>query len=290
MTVRADTSRPGSTTVARSPASATRVGRRLLLRLGQRWLTFAVAVLCWEALARLAASSYFPPPTGIAAEIHRLWLSGPASHAFLTERAVGNIGASLARALGGWVIAATIGIALGVALGRSKRALDYAHPLLEFGRVLPPPALVPVFLVLFGIGTPMQLALIVFGVVWPVLLNAKDGARFVEPTYADTARVFQVPPLRWMLRIVLPAAGPKIFAGLRVSLSIALILMVISEMVGSLNGVGREIMVASRSFEYTGMWAGIVLLGVLGYILNAALLATENQVLSWHRGARQLDE
>lgn len=279
-----ETAGPGAPT----PGSRLRrMGRAVLRGFLRRWLVLIAGVLCWEALARVVGNLFFPPPSEIAATMHHLWFSGPAGHLFLTAPAVDDIGHSLARTMAGWGIAGAAGVTLGLALGRSRRLLDYAHPLLEFGRVIPPPALVPVFLVLFGIGTTMQVATIAFGVVWPVLLNTVDGARHVEAGQLETARAFQVPPLRRLVRIVLPAASPKIFAGLRVSLSIALILMVISEMVGSTNGIGLALITAQRGFEFTAMWAGIVLLGILGYLLNAALLGVENRALRWHRGARR---
>jgi ABC-type nitrate/sulfonate/bicarbonate transport system permease component len=132
----------------------------------------------------------------------------------------------------------------------------------------------------------MQLGVIVFGVVWPILLNSIDGARSVQTTQVETARAFRVSRRRWLLGVVLPAASPKIFAGLRISLALALILMVISELVGTSHGLGRALIDASAMFDIPEMWAVVVLLGILGYLLNALLLATERMALGWHRGAR----
>ncbi|GAA4242093.1 ABC transporter permease [Actinomadura meridiana] len=95
-----------------------------------------------------------------------------------------------------------------------------------------------------------------------------------------------VPPVT--LVIVLPAAAPKVFAGLRVALSFALILMVVSELVGSTSGIGSELIGAQRTFELPRMWAGIVMLGILGFLFNAAFVLLERRLLSWHAGARRL--
>jgi ABC-type nitrate/sulfonate/bicarbonate transport system permease component len=250
----------------------------------QRWAAFALLVVVWELAARTAGSTFFPPPSQIAVALWETWFGGPWTRLFLSDLAVANLLPSLARVLGGWAVAVLVGVVVGVALGRSAVALDYVGPLLAFARAIPPPALVPVFLVLFELGTPMQLATIVFGVLWPILLNSIDGARSVHPVQADTARSFRIPRAQWILGVVLPAALPKIFAGMRVSLSLALILMVISELVGATNGIGFQLALAQRSFDFVTMWAAVVLLGALGYLLNTVLLAGERRVLRWQPG------
>jgi ABC-type nitrate/sulfonate/bicarbonate transport system permease component len=99
----------------------------------------------------------------------------------------------------------------------------------------------------------------------------------------ETARVLHLRPMQWWLRVVLPAAMPKVMAGLRVSLSLALILMVISELVGATNGLGFQLALAQRRFDFVTMWTVVVLLGVLGYAFNAGLVAVESRVLRWQR-------
>ena len=144
------------------------------------------------------------------------------------------------------------------------------------------------FIVLFELGTPMQLATIIFGVIWPILLNTIDGAHTLDETVVETTRSMRLSTPRFLATVVFPAALPKIFAGLRVSLSLALILMVISELVGGNDGIGRQMLIAQGNFDHTGMWAGIVLLGILGYVLNALLLAVQNRVIGWHTRSKSL--
>jgi ABC-type nitrate/sulfonate/bicarbonate transport system permease component len=110
----------------------------------------------------------------------------------------------------------------------------------------------------------------------------------VDPLQAETARAFRLPLGARITKLIVPATLPKFFAGLRISVSLALVLMVISELVGSSNGIGYQMNNASSDYDLTGMWAGIVLLGILGYALNAAVLGIEHHVLAWHRGAHQL--
>lgn len=252
---------------------------KVLIRL---WVIPLVLVL-WELAARALADTDFPPPTTIIARMHALWFSGPAGRLFLTEDAVGNLLPSLGRMFGGWVLAAVIGVLLGTTLGRSRTATDYVDPLMEFGRSIPPPLLLPVFVLLFKVELTTQLATIVFGVIWPVLLNSVDGARSVDRGYTETATVFGLTRAQRLRLVVLPAAAPKIFAGLRLSLSLALILMVITELIGGSNGIGYQLLQAQRSFDGAGVWAAIALLGVLGYLVNSLFVLAERRVLVWHR-------
>jgi ABC-type nitrate/sulfonate/bicarbonate transport system permease component len=266
-----------------------RTARRRPSRVGgfvQQWAVFAVLVAVWELAARAGGSPFFPPPSTIAVKLWTAWFAGPPSHLFLSELGVQNLLPSLARTLGSWAIAVVLGVALGIALGRSAVARDYVGPLFAFFRAIPPPVLAPVFLLLFSLGTPMQVATIVFGVIWPIILNSTDGARTIDPTQYETARSFRLPRGRWVFGVVLPAALPKIFAGLRVSLSLALILMVISELLGATEGIGFQLSVAKGTFDFPGMWAIVVLLGILGYLFNTILLAVERRVLRWQPGRK----
>ncbi|HEX6472921.1 MAG TPA: ABC transporter permease [Streptosporangiaceae bacterium] len=252
--------------------------------LSRIWLIIGLGAL-WQILARAADNPYFPPPSKIFPIVHDLWFSGPAGHLFLTSKAGDDFTPSLTHIFAGWIIASAVGIVIGVALGRSRAASEFLNPLLEFGRAIPPPTLIPFFIIVFHITDSMFIAVIVFGVIWPVLLNTIDGARTVDSLQLDTAKVFGISGWQRLWRVILPAAAPKIFAGLRVSLSLALILMVISELVGATAGIGDHLVNAQRSFELPQMWAGIVLLGILGLLFNGVFVLVERRVLAWHRGA-----
>ncbi|MDR8410715.1 ABC transporter permease subunit [Nonomuraea sp. 3-1Str] len=252
--------------------------------LSRLWFVPAVIVV-WEIVTRMIGDTDFPPPSAIVLRMQEMWFSGPASRLFLTDDAIANIVPSLQRMFGGWLLAAVIGITVGVVLGRSRVAADYFDPLFEFGRAIPPPLLLPLFLVLFHAGLQMHLATIVFGVIWPVLLNSIDGARAVDRTYTETGVVFGLSRAQRLRVIVIPAASPKIFAGLRLSLSLALILMVISELFGSTDGIGYQLLQAQRGFDTPAVWATIALLGLLGYLANALFVLMEHRVLVWHRQA-----
>lgn len=251
-----------------------------------RWLWRCAVLLAgaggWQLWASAAGSSFFPPPSAIVTRMYHLWFSGPAAHLFLTPDATGNIFPSLGRVLAGLAIAAAIGMPLGIALGRSPVATSYLNPLLQFARSLPVVTMAPVFIVLFKIGNEMEIATIAFGTVWPILLNTIDGAATVDPVQLETGQAFQLSAWQRLAWVIVPAALPKVFAGFRLSLSLSLILMVFAELVGSSNGIGYEMSNASNSFDMTFLWSTIVLLGILGYLLNALLGGAERLVLAWH--------
>ncbi|GGK75230.1 nitrate ABC transporter permease [Planomonospora parontospora subsp. parontospora] len=246
-----------------------------------------VALLGWELAARLAGAVYFPPPSAILVRLHELWFSGPLGRLFLTQEAVDHLLPSLGRLLLGWAAACAVAVVAGVALGRSASAYDCVNPLIHFFRSIPPPLLIPIAMTLTGVGTPLQLAAIVFGVVWPVLINTLDGARHVDRAYLETCEVFGVSRTAQLLRVILPAMAPKVFAGLRISVALALIMMIISEYVGSTEGIGYHMLVAQSQVDIASMWTAIVLLGVLGFVLNSLFLRVERRVLAWHRSARR---
>ena len=243
----------------------------LLKGTAQRWVVFVVAVALWELATRAADDVFFPPPTTIAEAAGQIWFSP-----LFGEHVVPGVG----RMLLGWALSGVIGVALGILLGRSRTAMAYLGPTFNLMRSIPPPLLVPFFAATIGV-TSMQLPTIVFGAVWPVLLNTVDGARAVDDTKVDTARAFRLSGPQWLLGVVLPSALPKVFAGLRLSLSISLILMVVSELVGSINGIGNQLVQAQRDYDLPTMWAWIVLLGVLGYLFNTLLLLAELRALAW---------
>ncbi|MFE3450684.1 ABC transporter permease [Nonomuraea sp. NPDC059194] len=247
------------------------------------WLLPPLIVIVWEVATRAMGHAYFPSPSTIVVKMRELWFTGTASTLWLNDDALEHIPSSLGRLLLGWVVAAVVGIALGLALGRSPVLFRFVDPIIQFGRALPPPALLPLFLALFSTGPRMQIITIAFGIVWPVLFNACDGARYVDPLQLETAKVFAMSRAARVRRIILPAAMPKIFAGLRLSLSLALILMVISELIGSTDGIGYQLRDSQRAFDIPGVWASIALLGILGFTLNWLFMLVERRALAWHR-------
>jgi ABC-type nitrate/sulfonate/bicarbonate transport system permease component len=232
----------------------------------------------WQLWAASAHSVKFPRPTTIAVEFRKLWLFADFDK---------HVVPSLERIGLGFSIAVVLGVAFGVPLGLSRWARKAAMPHIEVWRAMPPPALLPISIVLLhSIGNTQKVAFIAFFCLFPVLLNTIDGVNGVDPTLHDTTRVYGIQQRDRLWRVMLPAASPQIFAGMRISLSLALILMVISEMVASTNGIGYFVLQSQRTFAIPEMWSGIFLLGILGYVFNAGFMLIERRTLRWHRGAR----
>ncbi|MFC4562156.1 ABC transporter permease [Nocardiopsis mangrovi] len=225
-----------------------------------------------------AENFYFPPLGEILGFFVDLWVF---------DRVGSDLAPSLVRMLAGYAASIVLGVGAGLLLGLSRILRTAAEPVVEFLRALPAPALIPFALLLFGAGDGSKVFVIVLGAVWPILLNTIEGVRGVDAQQTDMARSYQIPFSARVLHIILPAASPRIFAGMRTSLAIAIILMVISEMVASSNGLGYFVLESQRSFAIPEMWTGIILLGVLGYILNWLFLLVERRALFWYRGLKQ---
>ena len=243
------------------------------------WL-FVVLFLVWWFWSAGSKSLYFPPLSQILKSVWDQWVTGPARV---------ELGTSLEHLIVGYAIAALVGIGAGALLWSLRYLRDATSPYLYFLYVLPAPVLVPAAMTLFGIGFTMKVVLIAFAAVWPTLLNTLDGMSGVDQVKLDTARVLGVSPAGRVFRVVLPAAAPQIVAGLRNSLQVAIILMVVSEWEASTDGIGYYLVNAQQSFDYVGMWSGIIVLAIIGTIANLLFVAAENRALHWHYGARAVE-
>jgi len=181
----------------------------------------------------------------------------------------------------GFVSAALIGIAAGALIGLSRNLREYVEPTLELIRPLPASAVIPVFVLLIGLNERMIISVIAFASLWPVLLGTVHGFKTVEPRLIEVSRLLHLSPLALILKIALPSAMPDIFAGLRLALTISLILAVVTEMLSGMPGLGHNIIMAARSFRSADLYAGIIVLGAIGYLTNIALERLERHVLRW---------
>lgn len=240
-------------------------------------LPTALIVTWWFASAG-SQNFYFPPLRTIVETFGKLWFS---------PQSMQNIVPSVARLLIGYVAAAFLGIAIGIPVGASRNLRNVLEPVLEFLRAIPPPVLVPVLILFAGLGNEMKALVIVFGCVWPVLLNTVAGVRALDEVLAEVVNSYRIGPLARFWHFILPGASPQIFTGLRQSLSIGIILMVISEMYAARDGIGFVLVQYQRSFAIPEMWSAIILLGIIGIVLSMIFRAFETWILGWYHGLRQ---
>jgi ABC-type nitrate/sulfonate/bicarbonate transport system permease component len=238
------------------------------------WLPILLVTVWWFA-SSVSTSVYFPPLSSIMNSFVRDWIN--------PEGLAKNLLPSLQLLALGYCLALVSGIVVGTVLGLVGSLERATRPLLETLRAIPGVALLPIFIVLFGIDVQMKVLLIAFGSFWPVLLNTIDGVRGIEPLLLDVSRVFRYGRARRLAWIILPGASPQIFAGARTALAISLIIMVVSETVGGSGGIGYFLLAAQRNFAINSMWGAILALGILGYLLNIVFRVIERVVLRWHR-------
>lgn len=240
-----------------------------------------VLVVVWWFASAGSTDFYFPPLSRIVAVFPDTWF-GP--------RLVDDVLPSLLRLVVGYVAALVIGIGLGLVIGANSRLRAVVEPLLEFLRAIPPPVLVPVLMLIAGIGNTMKVLVIISGCLWPVLLNAVEGVRAVDEVLTDTCRSYRIRGGLRVWHLMVRSASPQIVAGARQALSIGIILMVISEMFAASSGLGYTVIQFKDGFRIPQMWTGVILLGLLGVLLALLFRLAERFVLGWYHGIRAVQK
>jgi sulfonate transport system permease protein len=225
---------------------------------------------------------------------HRQWVSKvflPTPEAALAALAEGLAAGELAafsaatvwRMVLGWGLASVAGVLLGALIGSSAAARAWLQPTLEFLRPLPASALLPLAIAVFGLSPAMVLSVVAFGAMWPVLLATVHGFAAVHARLVEVAQALQIGRVAFALKIGLPNALPDILAGMRLALTVALIVSVVGEMIASQQGLGQAILLAARAFRASELFAGVMLLGAIGFASNALLALAERRLLRWQR-------
>ncbi len=200
-----------------------------------------------------------------------------------------DLASTLMRIIGGFLLAAAIGIPAGLAMGYWTLGFRMFSLTIDVIRPLPSTALVPIAALIFGIGNGMHIFIIVLATTVPILLATIDGVHGVDPLLIDSARTLGQSTSRIFRTVLLPAAMPRIATGLRVAIAIALIVGISSEMMMSADGLGRRVVYAQRMLHIPDLYAGVLTLAILGFCLNRAFLFAEGKVIGWHRGATKSD-
>ncbi|HEX9998831.1 MAG TPA: ABC transporter permease [Actinoplanes sp.] len=258
------------------PASAG-VARRLLRGAGgvvTRVAAVAALAAVWEIFPRLGLvdATFLPPLSEVLVAWWELVRSGE-----LTE----HVQASLGRSLAGFGLAIAASIPLGLLIGWYKPAAALLTPLLEVFRNTAALALLPVFVLILGLGETSKIAIICYACAWPILLNTVSGVRTVDPLLIKSARSLGLGPLRLFQKVILPAAVPTIFTGIRLAGAFSILILIAAEMVGAKAGLGYLINYAQYNFAVPDMYAGIITISAIGLIVNQLLIITERRFSTW---------
>lgn len=244
------------------------------------WLPIVI-LAGWGAATAQGGSLYFPSLGRIGSTFADQWLSA---------RVGSDLLPSLRNLVVGFLLAAVLGIAGGLLLGSVRWLARTAEPMVHFVRSLPPPALLPIALIVLGTGVSMKIAIIAIGSMWPTLLNTMDGVRAVDPQVRAVEAVYGLNRRERLFKVTLPSAGPQIAAGLRTTLQISIILIVVSEMFASTGGIGYQVLLSQQTFAIPETWAGTILLGLVGFVANLIFVRIEKRILSWHTGMHRSRE
>jgi len=241
-------------------------------------LCFVAAFFVWEGLstARILNPITFPLPSRIFSDFIDYFIVGE-----LPLQVV----QTFYRMFLGYILAMATAIPLGILMGYTKFFYNLLEPVIEFLRPLPPPSIIPVLMLIMGTGDDMKITVIFFGCFFPIIVNTLDGVLSTDPVLVNTARTFQMSTGKIMRRIILPSTSPYIMSGMRVALPMSLIMAITAEILGGgRNGVGFFINWHYQSFHYPAMFAGIILVGIIGYLLNMLFKTVENRYMAWNLG------
>ncbi|MEV7963712.1 ABC transporter permease [Oerskovia paurometabola] len=231
-------------------------------------------LVIWEVAPRVGlVDKVFLPP--LSAVLESFW-------ELLTSGELGkHVGTSLTRAGTGFAIAVLLAIPLGIAIGWWASVAQFLGPFLELFRNTAALALLPVFILVLGIGETSKITLVVYACFFPILLNTIAGVRTVDPLLVKSARSLGLPPVRLFQKVVLPAAVPTIFTGIRMAGTSSILVLIAAEMVGAKAGLGYLITYAQFNFQITNMYAGIIAISLVGVSINAVLVSLERHFSRW---------
>lgn len=256
------------------PATDARHRRRWNRRWLTSWAGVAVLLVVWQLAPNLGwVDRTFLPPLS---QVLHAWWDLARSGELWDDTSV-----SLQRSLTGFAIAIAAGVPLGLAIGWYPLAAELLSPVLTVFLNTAALALLPVFTLILGIGETSKITIVVYASVWPVLFNTIGGVRGVDPLLVKSARSLGVGPLRLFQKVILPAATPTIFTGVRLGGAASILVLITTEMVGAKSGLGYLIINSQFNFQIPQMYAGIITVSAAGVAFNALLRTLERRFSTW---------
>jgi ABC-type nitrate/sulfonate/bicarbonate transport system permease component len=243
----------------------------------RRWVGFAFIALLLAAWQLAVDTKMIDTPSvPSVSDIFAAWYRVTVNGQMLKE-----LWPSLYRIGIGYVLAVLVAVPLGLLMGASRFMYVLFEPLAELLRPIPSSAYIPIAILFLGIGDAMTEFVVFFSCLFPILVNTYSGVVGIDPVLIETGRTLGLRRGEILRRIVFRATVPHILTGMRISLAIALIVVVVAEMVAGSSGIGYFILDQQRTFRVPEMFAGIFTLGVLGYGANALFLLAETRILHW---------
>lgn len=236
-----------------------------------------VLLALWEIICRCGVVEPYllPAPSDIFMTLVILIVSG---------EILPHICISLFRALSGFVIGSGLGIGVGIIIARFKIIEDITDIPIQTLRAIPTAAMIPLIIVWLGLGEPSKIFIVAIPCFFLTLINTMTGVRGVESLMIKAARLLGAKERHILFRVIIPAASPMIFAGLRLAIAVSLVLLIIAEMVAASKGLGYFILESQRFWAVEKMFAVIILMGLLGLILDRIVLMIGNRALAWRQG------
>ncbi|MFB2552583.1 ABC transporter permease [Ensifer soli] len=193
-----------------------------------------------------------------------------------------HVEVSILRALGGFALGVVTGVPAGIVLGWYPKVERYFNPLLQLLRQTNPVSLLPVFILFFGLGYFTKIAIIYWVVVWPILLGAMSGVRYVDPALIKYGRSLALSDWQLFSRIVVPSSIPSIVTGMRLAVTYSFLMLVVSEMVGANSGLGYLVVNSQYLMSIDLLYVGVIILALLGIVANTLLVWLEKSLTSWN--------
>jgi ABC-type nitrate/sulfonate/bicarbonate transport system permease component len=248
---------------------------RAVMRRRSGLLLIVALLLLWEASARsgLIVSENWPPVSVTLVALMQGIRSG---------ELIEVIAPTLYRFALGYIIGTSAGAIAGFAFAMVPLLRRMFEPIIELLRPIPAPALVPPLVLFLGVDDLMKVTIIAVTAFFPVAINTMQGAAGVEPTYLAVARTFRTHAARILLRIFVPSTLPYVLAGMRISLALALVVTVVSEMIAGSSGVGYYLILMQYAVRSAEMYAAIFVIAALGLVLNAGFVAVERRLIFWY--------
>ena len=270
------TEHEGRATAAQSPATVWPRIKPILLAIAFPLILLAL----WHFSTHNRPASLIPPPYDVCQELEDLAVGGINDDAY-SRTLLTHLFASMSRVYGGFALALAVALPLGMLIGRVPIVRQLVDPTVQILRPIPVTAWLPLAMIIFGLGPRSAFFLVFLGAFYPILVNTIFGVRSVEPRLFEAASMLGCSQQAQFFRVVLPAALPSIFTGMRLGLGFAWVVIVVGEMTGVQTGLGAIIMEARQLSRTEIVISGMIVIGIFGFLSDQLVMWIGRRLLAW---------